>query len=84
MQSYKGHYGVHMDPCMACLHCHELQYSDYTSIQGLLEAIKDYQQEVLDQLSNDNLISILCNKVPFKLQKEIGEIKDWSLQVLFQ
>ena len=34
------------------------------------------------QLSNDNLISVLWNAVPFKLQKEAGEIKDWSLQEL--
>ena len=69
-----------MDPRTAYLCCHELQYSDYTSVQGLLEAMKDYQRKAPDQLSNDNLISILWNKVPFKLQKEVGEIKDWSLQ----
>ena len=76
VQSYKGHYGVHMDPCTAYLRCHELRYNDYTSVQGLLEAMKDYQRKAPDQLSNDNLISILWNKVPFKLQKEVGEIKD--------
>jgi len=53
-------------------------------VQGLLEAMKDYQWMAPDQLSNDNLISILWNKVPFKLQKEVGEIKDWSLQELLQ
>ena len=62
--------------------CHELQYSDYTSVQGLLKAMKDYQRKALDQLSSDNLISILWNKVPFELQKEVGEVKDWSLQEL--
>ena len=82
--SYKGHYGVHLDPRTAYLRCHELQYSDFSSVQGLLEAMKDYQHKVPDQLSNDNLISILWNKVPFKLQKEVGEIKDWSLQELLQ
>ena len=46
--------------------------------------MKDYQRKAPDQLSNDNLISILWNKVPFKLQKEVGEIKDWSLQELLQ
>ena len=80
VKSYKGHYGVHMDPRTAYLRCHELQYHDFTSVQGLLEAMKDYQRMAPDQLSNDNLISILWNKVPFKLQKEVGEIKDWPLQ----
>ena len=81
VQNHKGHYGVHMDPRTAYLRCHELQYSDYTSVQGLLEAMKDYQRKAPDHLSNDNLISILWNKVPFKLQKEV---KDWSLQELLQ
>ena len=45
VQSYKGHYGVHMDPRTAYLRCHELQYNDYTSVQGLLEAMKDYQRK---------------------------------------
>ena len=73
-----------MDPRTAYLRCHELQYNDFTSVQGLLEAMKDYQRMAPDQLSNDNLISILWNKVPFKLQKEVGEVKDWSLQELLQ
>ena len=46
--------------------------------------MKDYQQMAPDQLSNNNLMSILWNKVPFNLQKEVGEIKDWSLQDLLQ
>ena len=72
-------YGVHMDPCIACLHCHELQYSNiYKLVQELLKVMKDYQWKAPDQLSNDNLISILWNKVPFKFQKEVGEVKDWS------
>ena len=73
-----------MDPRTAYLRCHELQYSDYTSVQGLLETMKDYQRKAPEQLSNDNLISILWNKVPYKLQKEVGEINDWSLQELLQ
>ena len=73
-----------MDPLTAYLRCHVLQYSDFTSVQGLLEAMKDYQRKAPDHLSNDNLISILWNKVPFKLQKEVGEIKDWLLQELLQ
>ena len=73
-----------MDPRTAYLRCHELQYQDFKSAQGLLEAMKDYQRMAPDQLSNNNLISILWNKVPFTLQKEVGEIKDWSLQDLLQ
>ena len=73
-----------MDPRTVYLRCHELQYSNHTSVQGLLEAMKDYQRKAPDQLSNDNLISILWNKVPFKLQKEVGEINNWSLQELLQ
>ena len=84
VQSYKSHYGVHMDPHMAYLRCHELQYQDFKSAQGLLEALKDYQRMAPDQLSNNNLISILWNKVPVTLQKEVKEIKDWSLQELLQ
>ena len=57
VQSYKGHYGVHMDPRTAYLRCHELQYNDYTDIctgaTGSCERLS-----VPDQLSNDNLISI--------------------------
>ena len=84
IQCYKGHYGVHMDPRTAYLRCHELWYSDFTSVQGLLEAMKDYQRKAPDHLSDDNLISILWNKVPYKLQKEVSEIRDWSLQELLQ
>lgn len=52
VQVYKGHYGVHMGPRTAYLHCNELQYSDFTSVQGLLEVMKDYQRMAPDQLSN--------------------------------
>jgi len=82
VQAYKKHYGVHMDPRTAYLRCHELQYQDFKSAQGLLESMKDYQRTAPDQLSNTNLISMLCNKVPVTLQKEMGEYKDWY-QTLF-
>jgi len=61
-----------MEPRTAYLCCHELQYGDFHSVQGLLEAMKDYQQMAPDQLSNDNLIFILWNKVPIKLQGDQG------------
>jgi len=64
MQSYKGHCGVHMDPRTAYLHCHEMQHSDFPSVQELLKSNKGLP---MDQLSNDNLISILWNRVPYKL-----------------
>ena len=81
---YKGHYGVHMEPRTAYLRCHELRYEDFLSVKGLLESMKDYQRMALDQLSDDNLLSILWNKAPYRLQKEVGDIKDWSLQELFE
>jgi len=79
VQAYKSHYGVHIYPRTAYFRCCELQYQDFKSAQGLLEAMKDYQQMAPDQLSNTNLISILWSKVPFTLQKEVGKIKDWLL-----
>ena len=81
---YKGHYGVHMEPRTAYLRCHELRYEDFVSVQGLLESMKDYQRKAPDQLTDDNLLSILWNKAPYRLQKEVGDIKDWSLQELFE
>ena len=46
--------------------------------------MKDYQRKAPDQLTEDNLLSILWNKAPYRLQKEVGDIKDWSLQELFE
>jgi len=36
VKCYKGQYGIHMDPRTTYLHCHELQYSDFSFVQGLL------------------------------------------------
>ena len=36
------------------------------------------------KLSDANLESILWNKVPVKLQKEVGQMSEGSLQELFQ
>ena len=66
VQVYKGHYGIHIDPRTAYLRCHELQYNEFSSVQGLLEAMQDYQHVAPDQVSNDNLISILWNKIPLR------------------
>ena len=59
-----------MEPRTAYLRCHEL--------------MKDYQRMAPDQLTDDNLLSILWNKASYRLQKEVGDIKDWSLQELFE
>ena len=77
---YKGHCGVHMEPHTVYLRCHELRYEDFASVKGLLGSMKDYQRKAPDQLTDDNLLSILWNKAPYRLQKEVGDIKDWSLQ----
>ena len=84
MRIYKGHYGVHMEPRTAYLRCHELRYEDFLSVKGLLDSMKDYQRMAPEQLTDDNLLSILWNKAPYRLQKEVGDIKDWSLQELFE
>ena len=81
---FQGQYGIHMDPRTAYLRCHELQYEELGCVQALLEAMREYQRLAPDKLSDVNLESILWNKVPVVLQKEVGEMKDWSLQELFQ
>ena len=50
----------------------------------LLEAMRDYQRMAPQKLSDANLESILWNKVPIKLQKEVGQLTEGSLQELFQ
>ena len=65
--SYRSHYGIHMEPRTAYLHCHELQYGDFHSVQGLLEAMKGNRRMAPDQLSNDNVIFILWNEVLINL-----------------
>ena len=81
---YKGHYSVHMELRTAYLCCRKLQYKDFLSVKGLLDSMKDYQRMAPKQLTDDNLLSILWNKAPYRLQKEVGDIKDWSLQELFE
>ena len=53
-------------------------------MQGLLEAMRDYQHMAPQKLSDANLESILWNKVPIKLQKEVDQLTEGSLQELFQ
>ena len=64
--------------------CHELQYSDFDSVQGLLESMREYQHMAPSKLSDANLESILWSKVPYVIQREVGEMKEWTLNELFQ
>ena len=45
---YRGQYGVHMDPRTAYQRCHELQYEQFKSAQGLVDAMRDYQLVLCD------------------------------------
>ena len=78
---YKGKYGVHLDPRTAYQRCHELCYEQF---QGLLEAMQDYQRMASTKLTDETLESILLNKVPVELQREVQEIPDGSVQELLQ
>ena len=73
-----------MNPRTAYQHCHNLQYDSISFVQGLLESMRGYQQVTPQKLSDANLESILWNKVPIKLQKEVGQMTEGSLQELFQ
>jgi len=81
---YRGQYRVHMDPRTAYQRCHELQYEQFSSVQGLVDAMCDYQRMAPQKLTDTVLESILWNKVPVKLQQEVKEITDGSLQELLQ
>jgi len=73
-----------MDPRTAYQRCHELQYEQFRSVQGLVDAMHDYQRMAPQKLTDTVLESILWNKVPVKLQQEVKEITDGSLQELLQ
>ena len=84
IEIFQGQYGAHMDPRTTYQHCHDLQYDRFGTVQGLLESMRDYQHMAPQKLSDANLESILWNKVPIKLQKEVGPMTEGSLQELFQ
>ena len=63
VEIFQGQYGIHMDPRTAYQRCHDLQYNSFGSVQGLLEAMRDYQCMAPQKLSDANLESILWNKV---------------------
>ena len=62
-------------------HCHDLHYDKFGSVKRLQN-----QQETkrMAPHSDDNLETILWNKVPVKSQKEVGQIIEGSLQEMFQ
>ena len=81
---YKCQYGIHLDPRTAYQRCHELRYEQFGSAQGLLEAMRDYQRMAPTRLTDETLESVLWNKAPVELQKEVREIPDGSVQELLQ
>ena len=84
VEIYRGQYGIHLDPRIAYQKCQELQYSQFGSIQGLLDAMRGYQCVAPEKLSDATMESILWNKVPIALQQELKEIPDGSVQELLQ
>ena len=84
MEVYKGQYGIHLDPHTAYQRCHKLSYDQFGSAQGLLNAMRDYQRLAPQKLTDESLESILWNKVPIELQKEVKAIPDGSVQELLQ
>jgi len=72
------------DPRTAYQRCHELQYDQFSSVQGLLDAMRDYQKMAPHKLRDETLESILWNKVLVELQQEVKEITDGSVQELLQ
>ena len=79
---YLGQYDIHLDPRTAYQWCHELQYEQFDSVQGLVDAIRDYQQMASQKLRDETLESILWNKVPVELQQEVKKITGSSVQDL--
>ena len=84
VEVFKGQYGIHLNPRTAYQRCHELSYDQFGSAQGLLDAMRNYQRIAPQKLSDETLESILWNKVPMELQKEVKEITDGSVQELLQ
>ena len=53
-------------------------------MQRLLEAMQDYQRMAPTKLTDETLESILWNKAPVELQREVREIPDGSVQESLQ
>ena len=79
IEGYRGKYGVRLDRCIAYQKCQELQYIQFGSTQGLLDAIRDYQRMAPEKLSDATMEFILWNKVPIALQQELKEVPDGSV-----
>ena len=46
--------------------------------------MREYQHIAPSKLSDANLESILWNKVPYAMQREVGEMKEWTLNEVFE
>ena len=80
-----GEYGVHLDPRNVYQCCRELQYEQFASAQGLVAAMREYQRMAPKKLTDVCLESILWNKGPVELQREVEEITtDGSVHELLQ
>ena len=55
---FKGEYGIHLDPRTAYQRCHELQYEQFGSAQGLVAAMREYQRMAPKKLTDVCLESI--------------------------
>ena len=71
-----------MDPRTAYQQYNDLQYSQFGSAQGLLDAMRDFQRMAPSKLSDEVLEAIQWNKAPVELQREIKEITVGSVQEL--
>ena len=58
-QVYLDQYGVHMNPRTAYQRCHELQYEQFGSVQGLVDAMREYQRMAPQKLKDETLESSL-------------------------
>ena len=59
VETFRGQYGIHMDPRTAYQRCHDLQCDGFGSVQGLLEAMRDYQRMAPQKLRCKPRISIV-------------------------
>lgn len=73
-----------MDPKTAYQRCNELQYKQFKSVQGLVDAMQGYQCMAPQKLTDTVLESILWTKVPVKLQKELKEITDGASEKIVE
>ena len=58
--------------------------TSFNSVQGLVNAMRDYQRMAPQKLRDETLESLLWNKVPLELQQEVREKTDGSVQEVLQ